>query len=226
MSVKILHRDDLMLGGFAGLKEHRLVVEPRLFGEGVEEGSWPGIGNFVYLADARFDPKGETMLHNHREVDVISVIVEGRIDHEGSLENGTGLKTNDVQVQRAGGEGFSHNEINPDDEKNRMIQIWVLPEHAGEKADYRLYKPKEGAVTRVYGGGEDRKDTFSARTTVDVARLNPGEEFDSAEPFMAYVTGGRGTLGGGEEVSDGDLMRGDYLHFSAETGCELIVIRA
>ncbi len=226
MSIEILHRDDLPLGGFAGLKEHRLVVEPRLFGEGVEEGSWPGIGNFVYLADARFNPKGETMLHNHREVDVISVIVEGRIDHEGSLEDGTGLKARDVQVQRAGGEGFSHNEVNPDDEKNRMIQIWVLPEKAGEKAGYRLYNPEEGVVTRVYGGDEHCEDTFSARTTVDIARLNSGEEFDSGEPFMAYVTKGRGALGAEGEVSGGDLLRGNSLHFRAETDCELIVIRA
>ena len=37
--------------------------------------------------------------------------------------------TNQVQVQRAGGEGFVHNEVNPDDKENRIIQMWVTPEN-------------------------------------------------------------------------------------------------
>ncbi len=76
-------------------------------------------------------PHGETHMHPHHEIDVISVMVDGRIAHKGSLEHGRNLETDDIQVQRAGDEGFRHNEINPDDEWNRMIQIWVLPEEAG-----------------------------------------------------------------------------------------------
>ena len=38
-------------------------------------GAREGMGNFVYLADARFLPRGETHLHSHREIDVISVMV-------------------------------------------------------------------------------------------------------------------------------------------------------
>ena len=122
MTIEILHRDDIPLGGFAGLKEHRLVMSPDLFGQHSNPGTWSGIGNFVYLADARFNPKGETRMHEHKEIDVISVMIEGRIDHQGSLEHGQELSAGDIQVQRAGGEGFSHNEINPDDYKNRMLQ--------------------------------------------------------------------------------------------------------
>ena len=64
-----------------------LVIDPKVFGDTVS-GAWPGIGNFVYLADARFIPNGETHLHPHKEIDVISVIIEGRIAHEGSLHEG------------------------------------------------------------------------------------------------------------------------------------------
>jgi redox-sensitive bicupin YhaK (pirin superfamily) len=81
-------------------------------------------------------PHGETRMHAHHEIDVISVMVKGRIAHEGSLQHGQNLSGNDVQVQRAGGEGFSHNEINPDDNWNRMLQLWVLPEVPGQTADY------------------------------------------------------------------------------------------
>ncbi|MCK5666803.1 MAG: hypothetical protein KAI17_25110, partial [Thiotrichaceae bacterium] len=69
MTIKILQRDELPLGGFAGLKEHRLIMSPELFGEYVNVGTWPGIGSFVYLADARFNPKGETRMHDHKEID-------------------------------------------------------------------------------------------------------------------------------------------------------------
>jgi hypothetical protein len=76
--MEILHRDDLPLGGFAGLREHRLVMGSKVYGDHREPGTWDGIGDFVYLADARFLPKGETRLHSHREIDVISVMVETR----------------------------------------------------------------------------------------------------------------------------------------------------
>ena len=147
--MEILHRDDLKRGGFAGLRETRLVMDRRVFGGRAEGDTWEGIGNFVYLADARFMPNGETGLHSHKEIDVISVMVEGRIAHEGSLEHGQSMDRHDIQAQRAGGEGFSHNEINPDDTENRMIQLWVLPEHAGEPAGYNLYQPKGTKLTRV-----------------------------------------------------------------------------
>ena len=60
MQVEKLSRDTLKLGGFAGLKEHRLVVDPKVGWQ--SPGAWAGMGNFVYLADARFLPHGETRL--------------------------------------------------------------------------------------------------------------------------------------------------------------------
>ena len=124
--MQVLTRESLPLGGFAGLTEHRLVTDSRIFGARKSPGTSEGLGNFVYLADARFNPLGETGMHPHKEIDVISVMIEGRVSHEGSLEHGNSLETGDVQVQRAGGEGFSHNEINPDTQKNRMIQLWLF----------------------------------------------------------------------------------------------------
>lgn len=225
MELSILHRDDLPLGGFAGLKEHRLVMDPKVFGNYADPGTSPGIGNFVYLADARFNPKGETHMHDHKEVDVISVIVEGRIAHKGSLEHGQELVANDVQVQRAGGQGFSHNEINPDEKKNRMIQIWVLPEKAGEPAGYKVFKPESGILTRIYGGGADQHETFQSKTVIEVALLKKGEKVAVKEPFMAYLTRGKGTAGN-YEVNDGDLFSGESLNFTSKDETQLIVIRA
>jgi redox-sensitive bicupin YhaK (pirin superfamily) len=222
--MEILKRDLLPLGGFAGLKEHQLVKDPAVFGPTAnEDSSWPGIGNFVYLADARFLPHGETRLHKHREVDVISVLVDGRISHEGSLQHGRNLTRDDVQVQRAGGEGFSHNEINPDDDMNRMLQLWVLPETAGQAADYRVYQPETGELTCIYGGDSHQRADFPSNTLIDVALLKTDQQITVAGPFMAYLSRGEGTANN-QHIQDGDLIRGDSLNFQASNDVQLIVV--
>lgn len=221
--MEILQRDDLKRGGFAGLRETRLVMDRRVFDVRAETGAWDGIGNFVYLADAKFLPKGETRLHDHKEIDVISVMVEGRIAHEGSLEHGQEMNSNHVQAQRAGGEGFSHNEINPDDAENRMIQLWVLPERAGGPAGYKLYSPKEGEMTRVYGGSPDQDETLDSQTFIDVGLLTAGNNVTIDGPFLAYVTRGSGRLND-KSVGDGDLIRGENLEFNAVEPTQLIVV--
>ncbi len=129
--IQILKRDSLTESGFAGLREHRLVIEPRVFGpQENNDGSWPGLGRFVYLADARFMPHGETHRRNHHEIDVISVLVDGRLSHEGSLENGKDLIKNQVQVQRASGEGFhtmkSTSKFFPLPGKNKSVDKDIL----------------------------------------------------------------------------------------------------
>ena len=223
--MKILHRDDLALGGFAGLREHRLVMGAKLYGDRREPGTWDGIGNFVYLADARFLPKGETRMHSHREIDVISVMVKGRITHEGSLEHGQEMGDTDVQVQRAGGEGFSHNEVNPDDNENRMIQLWVLPERKGESAGYKFYQPQLGEMTRVYGGSADQSQTFDSRTLIDVGLLRTGQHASIGGSFLAYISRGSGLIHE-TPVTDGDLIRGENLSFEAKEETQLIVVHA
>jgi len=222
--MEILKRDSLKEGGFAGLKEHRLVKAPKLFGpQENDDGSWPGLENFVYLADARFMPHGETRMHSHQEIDVISVMVDGNIKHEGSLEQGKDLSRDDVQVQRAGGEGFSHNEINPDGNWNRLIQLWALPEISGQAASYKVYKPVSGELTRIYGGENNSDTDFPSKTLIDVAVLNDDQQIEVSGPFLFYITRGKG-IANNEPVQDGDLIRGNSIKFKASEAVQLIVI--
>ncbi|MEE9444267.1 MAG: pirin family protein [Cocleimonas sp.] len=219
-----LRRDSLTEGGFAGLREHRLVKSPRAFGESANnDGSWLGMGDFVYLADARFMPYGETHMHSHHEVDVISVMVEGNIAHKGSMGHGEDLKINDVQVQRAGGEGFSHNEVNPDGDWNRMIQLWVLPEESGEPASYKVYQPEHGESTRIYGGFGDN-DAFPSHTQIDVALFQKNESIEFNGEFIAYITRGKG-YANDEKIIDGDMIAGENLAFTASEDVQLIIIQ-
>ena len=227
--MKTLSKKDLQLGGFAGLTEHRLVTDSRAFGPHKNPAAFEGIGNFVYLADAYFNPKGETRMHPHKEIDVISVMIDGRVSHAGSLEHGKSLETGDVQVQRAGGEGFVHNEINPDDVKNRMIQLWVLPEVAGEPAGYKYYSPSSHGVSRIYGGDHNQDDTFASNTTIDIARFEAGEQFDVDGEALIYVTKGAAKLpdeSGEFNAADGDLIRATDAKVLVEESIQLIIVKA
>lgn len=221
--MEILHFDDLHQGGFAGLIERRFVTDRRVFGSHGEPDAVDGIGNFVYLADANFLPNGETGLHPHREIDVISVMVEGRINHAGSLEHGQGLEAGNVQVQRAGGEGFSHNEINPDDTENQMIQIWVMPDEPGEPAAYKIYESARGERQHIYGGSKGQTDTFYSKTSIDIINATAGQTFAQDGDVMAYMPRGNGEITG-ETVGARTLVRTTDFEFTACEDSQLILI--
>ena len=219
----ILWRDKLKRGGFEGVREYRLVFDDRIANGRAAAGAWQGFGNLVYLADARLLPHGETRMHGHREIDVISVMLEGRLAHEGSLEHGKSLSAYDVQVQRGGAEGFSHNEINPDATENRLIQLWVLPERSGEAVGYHCLRSEPGRITRVYGGSGQQAVTFSARTCIDIARLQGGQTVDIDKHALVYLCQGRG-FANEDSAAEGTLMRCDQLTFDAtEDACLIIV---
>mgnify|MGYP000114213584 FL=1 len=225
--MQITSRDNLPLGGFAGLREHRIVTDSRLFGSRKLTKTSEGLGHFVYLADAQFKPKGETGMRPHKEIDVISVMIDGQVSHAGSLEHGKSLKAGDVQVQRAGGEGFAHNEINPDDIKNRMIQLWVLPEKAGQLAAYKYYTPKTAGVTRIYGGRNTKSETFESGTTIDIVRLKATDSMTFTKASLTYITSGEAVVVEGKAstaVTNGDLIRSNDIEIKAETDLNLIVI--
>ncbi|MCK5828840.1 MAG: pirin family protein [Methylococcales bacterium] len=220
MNIQIIQRNDLSLGGFACLKEHCLIVDKKI-GENNE--TWDGIGHFVYWADAQFLPKGETGLHPHKEVDVISIMVEGCVIHEGSLEQGKSMHANQVQVQRVGGEGFEHNEINPDDKPNRMLQLWVLPETEGEAEKYKFYNLVNGKLMSIYGGNKTQNNTLDSHTIIEAGILNTGQKINSDGQFIACIIKGAGELNT-ESVIEGDLVRVENLDFMATTDDVLLFI--
>lgn len=223
--METVHRDSLPKNRFEGVRECRLVMDSRVFGDDPGRQAWQGLGNFVYLADASLIPKGQTMMHDHREIDVITVMLKGRLEHEGSLEHGQSLSENDVQVQRAGGEGFSHNEINPDDSDNRLLQIWVLPERKGEPAAYRLYKTGLGGSTRIYGGEPGQHDAFPSVTCIEILELKALQSVDIDVPCLAYLARGEGFVSE-DSISEGCLIRAEQLTFDATEDSQLLVIHA
>ncbi|MGI9280158.1 MAG: pirin family protein [Endozoicomonas sp.] len=221
--METLHFDQLPQGGFAGLKERQFVTDSRVFGDRKKAVASEGLGNFIYLADASFVPHGETGMHPHHEIDVISVMVDGRIHHEGSLEHGKGLEAGMAQVQRAGGEGFSHNEVNPDNTPNNMIQLWVLPEVKGEQSGYKVYTPKSGERTRIYGGIKGDTKHFYSNTVIEVASLEAGQTVEQTGNVMAFLSKGKG-LSETKEITAHTLLQGENLSFKATETSQLILV--
>ena len=165
----------------------------------------------------------DPIVHAHKEIDLISVMVEGSMIHYGSLGHGQEIATDHVQVQRAGEEGFSHNEINPSNSSNRMIQIWALPEKKDKCASYRIYKLPAGKVTRVYGGSRDQIETLASHTIIDVALLITAEEFTLEKNFLAYLAAGKGRADN-QEIDEGSLFKGEQLNFKANSDVTMIII--
>ena len=225
--MNILSKKSLPLGGFAGLTEHRLVTDRRVFGSRKAPNTFNGIGNFVYLADAQFNAHGQTHMHPHKEIDVISIMMKGRVSHEGSLEHGQSLNVGEAQVQRAGGEGFSHNEVNPDSTKNRMLQLWVLPDESGQRAGYKHYTLKANGVTRIYGGNKHQDKTFNSQTVIDVVRLSSGESIIFDQEVLAYVSQGEAEFSDENSTfsaEDGDLIRTYKTKITANSNVEIVVV--
>jgi len=221
--MEILHRDSLVRGGFAGLTETRLIKDNKIGGD---NSTWNGIGNFTYLADARYLPHGETHMHPHKEVDVITIMLEGRLSHEGSLKDGQSMVANQVQVQRAGGEGFEHNEVNPDSSGTRLLQLWALPETAGEPADYKFYQLESNELMRIYGGNKYQSQTFDSHTVIEVGLLSKHKIVTKKGQYLAYISNGEAQINGAT-VTDGDLIRGtdfDFIVLSDELHLTLISV--
>ena len=179
------------------------------------------------MADAQFSPYGETHMHSHKEIDVISIMMQGRVSHQGSLEHGQSLNTGEAQVQRAGGEGFSHNEVNPDSTKNRMLQLWVLPDEPGQPAGYKHYTLKANGITRIYGGSKSQSESFDSKTTIDIVRLTTGENIKFEHEILAYVSHGSAKFSDGNssrDAEDGDLIRGNKIEITTTSDVEVVVV--
>ena len=205
--MKILSRDTLPRGGFAGIEETRLIQDIKIGGS---ENTWDGIGSFVYLADARYLPYGESGMHPHLETDVITIMLEGRLTHEGSMEHGQSMVANQAQVQRAGGEGFSHNEINPDKSRTRLLQLWALPEYSGSAANYKFYNTSDGQLHRIYGGSTEQSNSFDSHTLIDTGLLDKGYEVSRKGETLVYVVNGEVQVNG-QLLKDGDLARAENI---------------
>lgn len=80
-------------------------------------------------------------LHPHRDMEIISYIISGQLEHRDSMGNGRIIQTGEVQYMCAGN-GVRHSEVNPSDiDPVHLLQIWILPNTSSLPPSYADLKP-------------------------------------------------------------------------------------
>lgn len=183
-----------------------------------------GWGNLRVLNDDLIAPDMGFAMHGHRDMEIISYVVEGALAHKDSLGNVTTIPAGDVQRMSAG-RGVMHSEFNPaSDARARLLQIWIEPLQRGIDPGYeqRTFAPSEkrGRLCLVASpDGAHGSMTVHADASL-YAGLLDGKESATLilDPIRkVYVHVVRGAL----SANGQRLMAGDAAKLTGESGLTL-----
>ncbi|MCG7586113.1 pirin family protein [Photobacterium sp. OFAV2-7] len=221
--LRIIHRNDLPVGGFAGIVETHMVKSPLIWKDAKNRKDIShGLGDFIYLASGYFKPNEGAPLHPHNDVDIVSVILNGAVGHKGSLGDGTVIEGPGVQVQRAG-TGMQHAEFSMNNTKAEILQIWFLPPETGLEPAYQNFALKQGELATVLGGNGG--ESFHSNMVCQVGYIAKGQTVDCEQPFIAMITEGTAKANG-VSVQAGDLIEGDSLELKSDDDFGLVLIKS
>ena len=185
--------------------------------------------NEDFVAPGRGFPK-----HGHRDMEIITYILEGALKHEDSMGNGSVIRPGDVQRMTAG-TGVRHSEQNASaTERVHLLQIWILPNAEDLTPGYEqkaFTEAERRGQLRLIASGDGRDD--SVRLNQDVSLfasiLDAGQELERAmDPVRyAWLQVARGALTvNGERAEQGDgvvVVAESDLKIKAEEPAELLL---
>ena len=173
-------------------------------------------------------------IHPHREMEIITVPLQGEVTHEDSMGNVALIRAGDVQRMTAG-TGLTHSEMNRARQPVHLYQIWIFPSAPGLPPSYdqRSFAPADW-LNRLHpvadGRGRPGVVTLNADATIWRARIERGRAVRHAtapdRAVMIYVASGQVRVGG-EPLADGDQFRAEgevEVAISADSNAELILI--
>lgn len=149
--------------------------------------------------------------HPHRDMEILTYIIEGELSHHDSMGRGATIKKDDVQRMSAG-TGVMHSEVNQSKKPVHLLQIWILPEAEGLKPSYedRTFTAEEKRnQLRLIAShdGRDGSTTINQDASVYASLLDSGKtlELDLNPGRHGWVQLVRGEL----EVNGTKLEKGD-----------------
>jgi redox-sensitive bicupin YhaK (pirin superfamily) len=179
-----------------------------------------GFRDLRVLNEDRVAPGQGFGTHAHRDMEIVSYVLEGRLSHKDSMGNGSVIVPGDVQYMSAGS-GVRHGEFNASaTEPVHFVQIWILPNVRGLEPRYaqRRFeaKDREGRLRLVASGsGGDGAIEIRQDVNLYASLLNPGQTvpLELAPGRHLWVQALRGPA----EVNGHLLSPGDGLAASDET---------
>ena len=95
-----------------------------------------GFRSLRVLNDDIVEPGQGFGWHGHRDAEILSYVLEGRLEHKDSMGNGRIIEAGDIQYMSAGS-GVFHSEFNPSPtERVHFLQVWLLPRESGGAPRY------------------------------------------------------------------------------------------
>jgi quercetin 2,3-dioxygenase len=177
-----------------------------------------GFGPLRVINEDRVQPGRGFDTHGHRDMEIISYVLDGALEHKDSLGNGSIIRPGDVQRMTAG-TGVRHSEFNPSPtEEVHFLQIWILPEREGLAPGYEQ-KTFDRAETRgrlrLVGARDGRDGAVTIHQDADLyaARLAADEATTHSlvEGRSGWVQVARGRVivnGAALEAGDGLALAG------------------
>jgi quercetin 2,3-dioxygenase len=192
-----------------------------------------GHGQLIVLNDDRVAPGGGFGTHGHRDMEIVTWVLDGELEHRDST--GTfGVIYPGLAQRMSAGSGIEHSEMNHSAvEPVHFVQMWVVPDTAGvtpgyEQLDVNEALAKGGFVAVASGQGHHGAITIHQRDAVMwVARMSPGETLAVPDAPFVHVFVARGSIGlQGSDLNAGDEARltdAGAVEVTASTTAEVIV---
>ena len=180
---------------------------------------WMGFRSLRVINEDWVAPNNGFPAHPHRDMEIITYILEGKLEHKDSLGTGSVILPGDGQRMTAG-RGIRHSEFNPSKtEPAHLLQIWIVPEKDGLQPSYEQKSfpvaEKRGKLRVIASrDAQDESVRIHQDARLYVSLLKPGEEV--AHEFGEGRHGWLQIARGAVELNGHQLAQGDGAAISAE----------
>ena len=174
-----------------------------------------GFGPLRVINEDRVAPGSGFGTHGHRDMEIISYVLDGELAHRDSMGNGSVIRPGDVQRMSAGS-GVRHSEYNhAADRTTHFLQIWIEPNVTGIAPSYEEKRfadaDKQGRLLLVASpDGADGSVRIHQDARLYVSRLAPGQSLQAtlAPGRLGYLHLIRGAVSvNGERLDGGDAAK-------------------